>query len=79
MWEIDRTPGPIDVLLSDITMPDRSGLDFANTLKARWPHLRVLLMSGSEPEAPGSLPFLPKPFSPAMLVSRVKALLADEQ
>ncbi|MFN2444139.1 MAG: response regulator [Vicinamibacterales bacterium] len=79
MWEIDRAPGRIDVLLSDITMPNRSALGLATALKARWPHLRVLLMSGSEPEAPAPLPFLPKPFSPAVLVSRVRDLLADDR
>ena len=75
LWEIERSPAPIDVLLSDVTMPGQSGLDFAHALKARWPRLHVLLMSGSELDAPVSFPFLPKPFSPATLVSRIRELL----
>jgi DNA-binding NtrC family response regulator len=74
---IDRLADPIDILLSDITMPDHSGLELARMLKARWPKLRVLLMSGSKPEASEPLPFLPKPFSPATLISKVRELLAD--
>lgn len=75
--QLTRAVEPIAAVLSDITMPKQSGADLARTLTAQWPDLRVLLMSGSQIEVPGNLPFLPKPFSPATLVGRVRELLGD--
>lgn len=72
-----RATEPVAAVLSDITMPRQSGADFARTLTSEWPNLRVLLMSGSEPETPPAVPFLPKPFSPATLVRRVRELLGE--
>lgn len=75
--ELTRATEPVAAVLSDITMPHQSGADFARTLTVRWPNLRVLLMSGSELDAPVALPFLSKPFSPATLVGRVRELLGE--
>lgn len=42
--------GEIDVLLLDISMPDQSGVDALAAIRARWPDLPVLILSGF-PEA----------------------------
>ena len=42
--------GEIDVLLMDISMPDQSGVDALKAIKARFPELAVLILSGF-PEA----------------------------
>jgi two-component system, NarL family, invasion response regulator UvrY len=42
--------GEIDVLLMDISMPDQSGVDAMQAIKARFPDLPVLILSGF-PEA----------------------------
>jgi DNA-binding NarL/FixJ family response regulator len=42
--------GEIDVLLLDISMPDQSGVDALSAIKARFPDLKVLILSGF-PEA----------------------------
>lgn len=42
--------GEIDVLLMDISMPDQSGVDALKAIKARFPALSVLILSGF-PEA----------------------------
>ena len=42
--------GEIDVLLMDISMPDQSGVDALKAIKARFPNLAVLILSGF-PEA----------------------------
>jgi two-component system, NarL family, invasion response regulator UvrY len=42
--------GEIDVLLMDISMPDQSGVDALKAIKARFPDLAVLILSGF-PEA----------------------------
>lgn len=42
--------GDVDVLLLDISMPDQGGVDTLAAIKARWPELPVLILSGF-PEA----------------------------
>ena len=42
--------GEVDVLLMDISMPDQSGVDALQSIKARFPDLPVLILSGF-PEA----------------------------
>ena len=42
--------GDVDVLLMDISMPDQSGVDALKAIKARFPDLAVLILSGF-PEA----------------------------
>ena len=42
--------GEVDVLLLDISMPDQSGVDALAAIKARFPELPVLILSGF-PEA----------------------------
>jgi CheY-like chemotaxis protein len=37
---------PFDLLITDLTMPEMSGKDLAERLRARWPQLPVLLISG---------------------------------
>lgn len=43
--ELART-GEIDVMLMDISMPDQSGVDALAAIKARFPKLAVLILSG---------------------------------
>ena len=38
--------GDVDVLLMDISMPDQSGVDALSAIKARFPELPVLILSG---------------------------------
>jgi signal transduction histidine kinase/CheY-like chemotaxis protein len=77
-----ESSGPIDLLLSDVVMPGRSGLEVARTLRARWPALRALLMSGysetmMEPRGADTegWHFLSKPFTPEQLLQNVQAAL----
>src|SRR3954454_5012710 len=42
----EQTQGPIDLLLSDVDMPDMSGPSLGETLKERRPEMHVMLMSG---------------------------------
>jgi two-component system, NarL family, invasion response regulator UvrY len=38
--------GDVDVMLLDISMPDQSGIDALSAIKARFPDLKVLILSG---------------------------------
>ena len=38
--------GPIDLLVSDVTMPEMEGPELAEKLKAKRPRLQVILLSG---------------------------------
>jgi two-component system cell cycle sensor histidine kinase/response regulator CckA len=73
----------IDLLLTDIIMPECTGPQLARELTARYPNLHVLYMSGYPGGAakragalePGTA-YVEKPFSPATLVEKVRAALS---
>jgi hypothetical protein len=68
--------GPIDVLLSDVVMPGRSGIELAREIAALSPETRVLLMSGHMDRLPDSgLPVLLKPFDERTLLAALQAAL----
>ncbi|MCZ6486305.1 MAG: PAS domain S-box protein [Acidobacteria bacterium] len=71
--------GEIDLLLSDVIMPGRSGPALYRRLKDKRPSLRVLYMSGYAETMFGSLdpcaPFLSKPFTHEILAQKVREVL----
>lgn len=69
--------GGVDVLVTDLIMPNMGGQELAAVLRQRWPGVRVLYMSGYSEALPGSddTPFLQKPFTPDALLEAVGGLL----
>jgi two-component system, cell cycle sensor histidine kinase and response regulator CckA len=75
-------PGGVDLLLTDVVMPDVGGRVLAERLTALFPRLRVLFMSGYSDEAvfrhgiirPDTA-FIEKPFSQAGLARKVREVL----
>lgn len=73
----------IDMVLTDIEMPEMNGAEFAERLQAKCPDMRFLFMSGYTEDRvlrdkliqPGA-PFLEKPFTPDVLVARVREVLS---
>jgi PAS domain S-box-containing protein len=73
----------IDVLLSDIRMPELSGRELAAALRADDPRLPVVLMSGhASPDVLAQLAddhcFVPKPFSAPALLGALRRALGDD-
>ncbi|MEO8090089.1 MAG: response regulator [Gemmatimonadales bacterium] len=74
--------GSIDLLVTDVVMPEDSGPELFSRLKARAPGLRVLFMSGHTGPAAArkagidrGTPFVQKPFTGAELVRQIRAAL----
>jgi CheY-like chemotaxis protein len=62
----------IDIVLTDVEMPgSMSGIELARKIKAKWPGMPVVIMSGRYLPRPDELPhstrFIAKPFSPDRL------------
>jgi DNA-binding response OmpR family regulator len=74
--------GPIDIVLTDIILPEMSGRRLAESLRTLHPGARLLFMSGftaHEVVRQGLIesgaPFIEKPFAPEKLASRVREVL----
>ena len=75
-------PDRLDILVTDIVMPDMDGYELAELLQAARPGLRVLYISGYSPDAyetkgilkPGSN-FLQKPFDADALTEKIQDVL----
>ena len=75
-------PGRIDLLVTDMVMPQLNGRQVAESLRAKRPEMRVLYLSGYTDTAaarqglmePGA-EFLQKPFSTDSLIRRVREVL----
>jgi CheY-like chemotaxis protein len=78
----DRVRSALDLLVTDITMPGKSGFELGAELRQRQPGLRVLYLSGHgedmgpRPSLPGS-ELLGKPFTASVLLARVRLLLDE--
>lgn len=72
--------GNIDLLLTDIIMPGVSGQELVHLVRARWPQVRVLYMSGYSNEDIQDLEqdagFLQKPFTPTELTAKIGETLS---
>jgi two-component system, cell cycle sensor histidine kinase and response regulator CckA len=80
---MDREKGEIDLVLSDVVMPEMDGPTLMRHLRQRKPGIRIVFMSGYAEEAfrknlaeDEEFTFLPKPFTLKKLAETVKAAAA---
>jgi CheY-like chemotaxis protein len=74
--------GEINLLMSDVIMPEMNGRELAEAMVQRRPGIRVIFVSGYTDEVldgrisqQAGTDFLQKPFSPTVLLQRVRELL----
>jgi two-component system cell cycle sensor histidine kinase/response regulator CckA len=81
---VEREEGRIDLLLTDVMMPEMNGRELAEKLRARLPGLKILFASGYTDDETlrdgvlgSSYSFLQKPFTPQTLSAKVREMLAQ--
>lgn len=79
---VKRHKGEIDLLLTDVVMPQMSGRELAEQLKELYPQIKVLFISGYTSDSvvrrgllTAEIEFLPKPFSLGKLASKIREVL----
>ena len=79
MEALDEKDGAVDLVVSDVVMPEMDGPTLLREMRKRNPNLKIIFVSGYAEEAfDKSLPeneqfaFLPKPFALSALVEKVK-------
>ena len=77
--EIAAAEPRVDLLVTDVVMPQMDGVTLAARMRTKQPNLRVLLMSGYQDRRPAggdtASMLLPKPFTAAQLRARVEEAL----
>jgi len=80
---MDREQGKVDLVVSDVVMPEMDGPTLMRHLRERNPDIRIVFMSGYAEEAfrkslsgGEEFVFLPKPFTLKKLAETVKAAAA---
>jgi len=80
---MDREEGKVDLVVSDVVMPEMDGPTLLRHLRERNPNIRIVFMSGYAEEAfrknlaaDEDFVFLPKPFTLKKLAETVKAAAA---
>ena len=68
----------LDLVLTDIDMPQMNGIGLATRIRALDPSRKILFMSGQASENPnglGTYPMLSKPFRPDQLIAAIEGAL----
>lgn len=78
---IPQQPKPVDLVITDVVMPQMEGTKLVSLLRTSYPAMRVLFMSGYSADylqmrgAAEDAAFMPKPFTFDGLARRVREVL----
>jgi signal transduction histidine kinase len=82
--ELDK--GPVDVIVTDIRMPNATGLDLLREAKLRQPDVQVILLTGygqlstaMEAIEHGAFAYLEKPFDHQVMLDKIRASLERQK
>jgi two-component system capsular synthesis sensor histidine kinase RcsC len=73
---------PIDVLITDLFLPDVNGLEVASCLRRQWPAIGVVFLTevhDALEDIPPSLPLLSKPFTAHALDQAIRRAIAPNR
>ena len=83
---VERHQGPLDLILTDVVMPNASGPEFVELLKPQMPDVKVLFMSGYTDDAVlrsgllrADVSFIQKPYSAVGLARKVREVLDEHR
>ena len=86
MRTVAESGQPLQLLVTDVVLPGKSGRELARELQMRLPGMKAILISGYGENVAlmggsrnANLRYLAKPFSATLLVQAVKALLGDSK
>lgn len=75
---LSKRSADVDIVLSDVTMPEMNGIDLSYHIRDRYPRMPVAIVSGDVSELEKSIigradvPFIKKPFHAESLYSAVR-------
>ncbi len=78
---LSSSASQIDLVVTDVNMPELSGIDLAHAIACTWDTIAVLLVSGKEPAhevlkgLPSHFRFLRKPYGIDTLTAAVESVL----
>ena len=82
---IQTADGPIDLLITDVVMPNMDGPALVREVREIHPDMKVIFISGYTEDAfrqrldtDSDIHFLPKPFSLKQLAGKVKEVISGE-